>query len=72
MGSGFCSALADPRKIRSHRKSQDLRVQLHMGTGTPLGSNLFSFVHETRSLSFPSACESENVLEENLGPAGIQ
>ena len=30
-------------------------------------TNLFSFIHETRSLSFPSACDSENVLEENVG-----
>ena len=30
-------------------------------------TNSFNFVHETRSLSIPSACESENVLEENVG-----
>ena len=31
-------------------------------------TNSFNFVHETRSLRFPFACESENVLEENVGP----
>ena len=30
-------------------------------------TNSFNFVHETRSLRFPFACESENVLEENVG-----
>ena len=64
LGSGFfvlhlptLGNKVSPRKPR-------LSVQPHMGLGTPLGSNLFSFIHETRSLSFPSACESENVLEE--------
>ena len=59
-----CPLLADPRiyglAIEAKTDSTVTRGPVNLAQLT----NLFSFVHETRSLSFPSVCESKYDLEK--------